>query len=120
MRIQSKGFELPTPLGWRITQPLDSNAANGLDRSAHEVWCEECQRDRHVDLTHAALFTRCDLLNVGHGARNDLVTPATTSGDSADAARATFAPRWADFIFGNAVRYQDSPRSPGWRLLRCD
>ena len=91
-----------------------------FDRSAHEVWCEECQRDRHVDLTHAALLTRCDLLNVGHGARNDLVKPATTSGDSADEARATFDPRWADFIFGNAVRDQNSPGFPGWRLLPWD
>jgi hypothetical protein len=45
-----------------------------------------------------------DLLNVSHGARNDFVKPATTSGDGADKARATFDPRWADFIFGYAVR----------------
>jgi hypothetical protein len=49
-RVQSKGFELPIPLDWRITQPLDSNAAwqTAFDRSAHEVWCEESQRDCHV------------------------------------------------------------------------
>jgi hypothetical protein len=42
-----------------LTQPLDSNAAwqTTFDRGAHEVWCEERERYRHVDLTHAALLT---------------------------------------------------------------
>ena len=75
-----------------------------FDRRADEIWCEERERDGHVDLTHAAFLTCCDLLNVGHGARNDFVKPATTSGDGADEAGATFDPRWADFAFGDAVR----------------
>jgi hypothetical protein len=86
LRIQSKGFELPILRDWRITQPLASNAAwqTAFDRSAHEVWREESQRDCHVDLTLAALLTGCDLLNVGHCARNHLVKPATTSSDGAN------------------------------------
>src|SRR5205807_5569595 len=31
----------------------------------------------HVDLTRIAFLTCCDLLNVGDGARHDLVKPAT-------------------------------------------
>src|SRR6202171_3338020 len=87
-------LELPAPFGWRIAQPFNSNAAwqTTFDRGPHEVWREEGEREGHVDLTHAALLTCCDLLNVGHGARNDLVKPATTSGDSADEACATFDP----------------------------
>jgi hypothetical protein len=56
LRIQSKGFELPTPFGWRITQPLDSNAAwqTAFDSGPHEIWCEEREQDRHVDLTQDA------------------------------------------------------------------
>ena len=58
-RIQSEGFELPAPFCWGITESLDSNAAwqTAFDGGAHEVWCEERERDRHVDLAHAALLT---------------------------------------------------------------
>src|SRR6476619_7985862 len=112
LRIQSKGFELWAPFCRSITKSLDSNTARQttFDRGADEIWCEERERNRHVDLTHAALLTCCDLLNVGHGAQNDLVKPATTSGDGADEARATFDPRWTDFTFGDAVWNQNLPR----------
>ncbi len=105
-----------------IAKSLDSNAAwqTTFDRGAHEVWCEERERDRHVDLAHAAFLTCRDLLNVGHRARDDFVKPATTSGDGADEARATFDPRRTDFASGNAVREQDLPGSPGRRLLPRD
>jgi hypothetical protein len=122
LRIQSKGFELLAPFCRSITKSLDSNTARQttFDRGADEIWCEERERDRHVDLTHAALLTCCDLLNVGHGARNDLVKPATTSGDGADEARATFDPRWTDFTFGDAVWNQNLPGFLGWWLLPRD
>ena len=104
MRFQSKGFELLVPFRRRITKSLDSNTARQatFDRGADEIRCEESERDCHVDLTHTALLTCCDPLNVGHGARNDLVKPTTPSGDGADEARATFDPRWTDFTFGDA------------------
>src|SRR6202171_4196780 len=59
LRIQSKGFKLPAPFWRSIAKSLDSNAAwqTTFDRGAHEVWCEERERYRHVDLTHAALLT---------------------------------------------------------------
>src|SRR6266403_1801958 len=37
--------------------PLVTLWQTTFDRGAHEVWCEERERDRHVDLTHAALLT---------------------------------------------------------------
>src|SRR5258707_1701462 len=91
-----------------------------FDRGADEIWCEERERDRHVDLTHAALLTCCDLLDVSDRARNDFVKPATTSGDGANEARATFDPRWADFTFADAVWDKNLPGSPRWRLLPRD
>jgi hypothetical protein len=53
-------------------------------------------------------------------ARNDFVKPATTSGDGADEARATFDPRWANFTFGDAVWNQNLPGFSGWWLLPRD
>src|SRR5258708_7875952 len=58
-----------------------------------------------------------DLLNVGHGARHDLVKPATTAGDCVDQACTALDPRRANFIFGNAVRDKDLPGLPGRQLL---
>jgi hypothetical protein len=57
------------PFGWGITQPLDSDTAwqTTFDGGTHEVRREERERYRHVDLTHAALLTCGDLLNVSHG-----------------------------------------------------
>ena len=50
-----------------ITKSLDSNAAwqSTFDRGPHEIWCEERERDGHVDLTRAAFLACRDLLNVG-------------------------------------------------------
>ena len=59
-RIQSECLELPTLFGWRIAEPLDTDAAwqaafyGGLDK----VGCEEGRRDRHIDLPDAALLVR--------------------------------------------------------------
>jgi hypothetical protein len=42
-RVQSEGFELPAPFGWRIAQPFDSDASRqpAFDRCSNEVRCEE-------------------------------------------------------------------------------
>jgi hypothetical protein len=32
-----------------------------FDSGAHEIWCEERERDRHIDLPHAAFLTCRDL-----------------------------------------------------------
>jgi hypothetical protein len=112
LRIKSEGFELSAPLYGSVTKPLNSNAARQttFDRRPDETRCQECERDRHVDLTYAAFLSCCDLLNVGHGARHNLVEPATTSGDCANEARAAFDPRRADVTFGDAVRDQKLKR----------
>jgi hypothetical protein len=96
LRIKSEGFELPAPLSGRIAQSFAPDAArqSTFDRRPDEVRYEKCERDRHVDLTRAAFLTCCDLLNVGHRARYDLVEPATTSGNCADPARTALDPRW--------------------------
>ena len=73
-----------------ITKSLDSNAAwqTTFDRGPHEIWCEERERDGHVDLACTAFLTCCDLLDVSDRTRNDFVKPATTSGDRVHEPRA--------------------------------
>jgi hypothetical protein len=54
------------PFRGRVAEPLDTNAAGQatFDGSFDEVWCEECERDGHIDLTHAPFLARGDLLNI--------------------------------------------------------
>jgi hypothetical protein len=65
--VQSERFELLAPLCRSIAKSLDSNAAwqPAFDRCSNEVWCEEGQRDGHVDLAYAAFLPLGDLLNIG-------------------------------------------------------
>ena len=88
-----------------------------FDRCPDEIRREERERDRHVDLTHAAFLTCCDLLNVGHRARYDLVKPTTTSCDGVDQSCPSLDPRWTNFIWSYAVRDKDLPGLSGRRLL---
>src|ERR1041385_2415865 len=122
LRIKSEAFELPAPFSGSIAQSFDSNATwqTTFDCCPHQTRCQERKRDRHIDLTHTAFLTRCDLLNVGHRARYDLVEPATTSGNCADQARTALDPSWADVIFQNAVRNKNLSGSSGWRFLPRD
>jgi hypothetical protein len=103
--VQSERLELPAPICRSIAESLDSYAAwqPPFDRCSDKIRGEERERDRHVDLTHAAFLACRDLLNIGHGARHNLIEPATTSGDCANEARAAFDPRWTDVTFGDAV-----------------
>jgi hypothetical protein len=59
LRFQPEGFELLAPFCRGITKSLDSDTTRQptFDRSPDEIRCEERERDRHVDLTHAALLT---------------------------------------------------------------
>jgi hypothetical protein len=75
LRVQSERLELPAPFGWRIAQPLDSDASRqaAFNRCPNEARCEENQRNGHVDLTLATFLVCGDLSNIGDRARNDLV-----------------------------------------------
>jgi hypothetical protein len=66
LRIQSERFELSPPFRGRVAESLHTDAARQppFDRCLHELWCEECKRDGHIDLAHAAFLTRGNLLNV--------------------------------------------------------
>src|SRR5205823_14594058 len=122
VRLQSEGFELPAPFPGSVAESLDTNAAwqTTLDCCFHEVRCEKRQGDGHIDLSHAAFLACGDLLNVGHGARHDLVKPATTSGDGVNKTRSPFDSCCANFISGNTERDEDLSGFPGRRFLPRD
>src|ERR1700738_3366654 len=101
-----------------IAESLDSYAAwqPAFDGCSDKMRGQESKRDRHIDLTRTAFLTCCDLLNVGDGARHDLVKPATTSGDCADKPCASLDPCRTNFILSNTVRDKDLSGLPGRRL----
>jgi hypothetical protein len=68
---------LSAPFCGSVAESLDANAARQatFDRCFDEVRCEERERDRHIDLSHAAFLACGDLLDVSDRARDDLVKP---------------------------------------------
>jgi hypothetical protein len=69
----------PSIAYWRdhsagVAQTRDADPArqSPFDGSLHQFGREERERDRHIDLSNAAFFTRCNLLDT-------VVVPATSS-----------------------------------------
>jgi hypothetical protein len=56
LRIKPKRLELPTPFRRSIPQPFNVDASRqaALNSSADQLGREECERDRHIDVTDAA------------------------------------------------------------------
>jgi hypothetical protein len=75
LRIESERFELPAPFCRGIAKSLDTDPAGQTTfyRCSDKIRREEGERNGHVDLTHAAFLTCCDLLNVSDRARHNLV-----------------------------------------------
>jgi hypothetical protein len=122
LRIQSERLELPAPFGGRVAKPLDPNATRQptFDRCFDEVRCEEGQRDRHIDLTHATFLTCRNLVDVSVRARDDLIKPTTAAGDCTNEACAALDPRRTNRILRDAVRNKYLPGFPRGRLLPWD
>jgi hypothetical protein len=59
-----------------------------LNGSLHEFGCEEGERNRHVDLSNAAVLARSNLLDTGDGAGNDLIAPTPAARNRSDERRA--------------------------------
>ena len=117
--IQSEDFKLLAPLRGRIAKSLDPETAwqATFDRCRDKIWREERERDRHVDLAHAAFLMSRDLLNVGYRARHDLIKPTTASCDRVDQSCPSLDPGRTNFIWSYTVRDKDLPGLPGRRLL---
>lgn len=81
---QPKHSVLVRPFGWCVTQACNADTTRqpSIDRGFHQGWCEECKRDCHVDLSHAAFFTGGNLLNIGNNTCDDFIelTPALSDG----------------------------------------
>ena len=74
---------LAAPFGRGIGQPDDTNAMRQppLDCSLHQTWCQERERDRHVDLADAASFARGNVLDILDLAADQFLKPAPTLSD---------------------------------------
>jgi hypothetical protein len=72
------------PLSRRVTQTGYADAArqSPFYGSLHQLGRQESQRDRHIDLSNAALVACSNLGDTGDGPGHDLIkpTPATRDG----------------------------------------
>ena len=105
----SRSRSTPIPRGKR---PSTAALTRSGARNASEMVILTC---RTLHFWRVAICS-----NVGHGARDDLVKPATTSGDSVDKTRSSFNACRANFISGNAERDEDLSGFPGRRFLPRD
>jgi hypothetical protein len=96
--MQSKHLELLFPFGGSIAQSFHADATReaAFDRRLDEGRREERKRNGHIDLTHAAFLPSCDLVNAGHGARQEFVEPPAASDERFDQARTPFDPDRTD------------------------
>ena len=106
MRIQSKRFELAAPFGWSVAKAFDSDATGqaAFNSSPHQIGCEEGERDRHVDVTDAALFADGHLFNISDRSGDDLIQPSTSPSDGIHKAPASLSALRSDIAPGCSVR----------------
>jgi hypothetical protein len=114
--------ELPAPFGWRIAEPLDTDAAGQttFDRCLDQVGREEGKRDRHVDMPRAALLPDADFLDGRYSAGDHIVEPLAAFGNGAHQACASLELLRLDVPPRCIMGQQDPARSFRWRLLPGD
>ena len=76
---------MAVPLGRSIAETSDADAPrqSSFDGSLHQPRRKERQRNRHIDLSNAALFARSNLLD-SDGTGNDLIKPTAAARDRCD------------------------------------
>lgn len=90
-------MELAAPLRGRLAQPFNADAAGQatLDGGLDQIRGKEGERDRHVDLTDAAAFTRRDLVDASDRTGDNFGEPAPAArnrGHKPGAALGAFRP----------------------------
>ena len=118
LRIEPERLKLPAPLSRRIAEPLDADAAGQATFYGRfdKIWCNEGERDGHVDLPDATLLASAKLCDRGHATGDDIIEPTTTSRDGADQARPALELLRPDNASRCVVREQDPAGSFGWRF----
>jgi hypothetical protein len=121
-RIEPERLELPAPFGWRIAEPLDADATGqaAFDGCFDKIWCEEGERDGHIDLTNTALFAHAKFGDVGYSTGDHIIQPAPALCDGADQASAALELFRPGITSGCVMREQDAAGFFGWRLQPRD
>jgi hypothetical protein len=89
-RIESERLKLPAPFSRRIAEPLDADATGqaAFNRGFDQIGREDGERDRHVDLSNAALFADANLSDCGYSTGDHISEPPAAVGNGADQASA--------------------------------
>jgi hypothetical protein len=80
---ESKRLILSGPFRGQVAQSCDAHATRQLaiHRGIHETWRKEGQRDRHVDLSRAALFSGRNIFSRRFRIGQHLAEPSTPTGN---------------------------------------
>src|SRR5207249_12020479 len=97
------------PLGRSIAEASDADAArqSSFDGSLHEVGREERERDRHIDLSNAAVVADSNLLDTGHGASNNLIKPTPAARDRCNKRGAGLGANGSKILWRDRYRRDD-------------
>ena len=55
-----------------------------LDSGFDQIWRKKRERDRHIDLAHAAFFACGNLFDIGYTTRDNFFEPASSKGNRRD------------------------------------
>ena len=82
-RGEPEHLVLPGPFGRQVGEASNAHTMreSALDRRFDEIGCEESQRDCHIDLSRAAVFTRGDGLRTCCWISDELIKPTTATGN---------------------------------------
>ena len=119
---QTEHRVLVRPLGRSIAETSDADAArqSSLNGSLHEFGSEERERDRHIDLSNAALVACSNLLDTFDGASNDLIKPTPATRDGCDKCDAGLGADRPIVLSRLGSRHDDLASPFHWRLLPWD
>src|SRR5215475_2252740 len=95
---QPEPRKLKRPFGRRIAQAGDTDATRQttFNGSLDQTWRDKRQRDRHVDVTNAAMVALRDLFQILHGARNDLSQPLPSACDGLKQSGSSLSRSWSN------------------------
>ena len=100
---------------YRADSRRQCHAAASIDRRLNQARCKECERYRHIDLSNAALFAFCDLLDVDGVSGDNLVQPMSAFRNGGDKLGTGLGPDRSVVGSGSVLRWPDDfPRQLRW------
>jgi len=90
LREEAQDLVLATPFGWQIakTDKAHSVRQPAFNSCLDEMGCKKGERDRHIDLSYAALFSRRYRFRICRRIRDKFIEPVAPTRNLCDQRRA--------------------------------